>query len=880
MLREGIIEPVDTSDWATPLVPVRKADGGLRICADYKVTLNPVLLVDRYPLPKIDDLLVNLNGAQIFSKIDLSQAYNQIELDDSKALTVINTHRGLFKYNRLVFGLASSPGIFQRIMSTLLKGIPGVEIFLDDIIIGTKGDQKQHLKILEEVLNRLKLNGMKLKRNKCHFMLKEVKYLGYIISSEGVKVDEDKVAAVLKIPRPRDVPQLRSFLGLINFYAKFVKNVSSVLAPLYELLKKGVGWKWSAECERAFVKIKDILTSAPVLAHYDTNKPLVLTCDASAVGIGGVLTQAAPDGSERAVVYVSRALTCSEKHYSQIDKEALAIVYCLKKLHQYLYGRRFTLRTDHKPLVSIFGPKYGVPAMAASRLQRWAIILSAYTYDIEYVNTRDNGADGLSRLVAPAVNEESCDVPEQSYLHFAQDALLLDYNMIKNQTMRDPLLSRVLCYIRDGWPGESEIREMQPYYNRKKELYEELGCVMWGYRVVIPEGCRSRVLAELHEAHMGIVKTKAMARSYVWWPGVDEAVEAACRACGVCAREADAPPHHAVASWPWPGKPWTRIHIDFLGPLFNKLYLIVVDAHTKWIEVFPVPSTAACHTIDKLKELFGRFGLVRQLVSDNGPPFQSKEVADFLKNHGIEHIFSAPYHPASNGAAENAVRTIKKAIKKAVGQNMNVMSFVNTFLLHYRNTEHCTTGVSPASLMLGRRLRTKLDMIRPDKENRVRERQEKQKESRGGVERTLEPGEEVWLRQYAGQQKWVPGRVSLKLGTTDYRVVDDIGKESHRHIDQLRRRVSSQIRSSSEPSHTVDEAEGAVPVPGVEEAVADTSALSRRGSLAVTGEAQPVSENDSEGPRLAVTVPPPIEPSRSRPIRQCRLKNKPLLNTS
>lgn len=267
MLCAGIIEPVECSDWASPLVPVNKSDGTLRICVDYKVTLNPVLLIDRYPLPKIDDVLVAMNGAQYFSKTDLSQSYNQIELDESKDYTIINTHRGLFRYNRLVFGLSSSPGIFQRIMTNLLIGIPNVAVFIDDVVIGGK-TEGEHLRALETVFRRLLDGGLRLKKSKCVFLQQEVSYLGYILSKEGLKADPAKIAAVAEIPRPQNVAELRSFLGLVNFFAKFVKNYSHKLIPLYNLLRKTVPWHWSRDCEVAFNGIKNTLTGSQVLAHY------------------------------------------------------------------------------------------------------------------------------------------------------------------------------------------------------------------------------------------------------------------------------------------------------------------------------------------------------------------------------------------------------------------------------------------------------------------------------------------------------------------------------------------------------------------------------------------------------------------------------------
>ncbi|XP_049886457.1 uncharacterized protein K02A2.6-like [Pectinophora gossypiella] len=894
MLREGVIEPVDHSDWASPLVPVNKADGGLRICADYKATINPVLLIDRYPLPKIDDLMVNLSGAQYFSKIDLSQAYNQIELDETKIYTVINTHRGLYRYNRLVYGLSSSPGIFQRIMCNLLKDIPNVEVFLDDVIIGGRTKQ-EHLLALESVFSKLSQNGLKLKSDKCVFLVKEVGYLGYIINKEGIKTDPSKIEAIASIPTPSNVTELRSFLGLLNFYGKFIKNMSGKLFPLYDLLKKGKEWVWSIECERAFVEIKRILSSAEVLVHYDPKKPLIVTCDASSRGAGGVLTQPGADGCERPVVYASRTLNDAEKKYSQIHKEALAIIFCIKKFHQYLYGRRFTLRTDHKPLVSIFGPNTGIPTMIASRMQRWAIILSAYSFNIEYIRTDENGADGLSRLPVEvqssgggAAAAPTLTLPEQTYLHYVQDALFLDYTEIKRQTTRDPILAKVLNYIRVGWPEQCEVVNLLPFYNRKKELYEELGCVMWGHRLVVPENCKNKILSMLHEPHMGIVKSKALARSYVWWPGVDEAVQRMCQECAVCAAQADAPTKQAPCMWPWPNRAWTRLHLDFMGPIAGKTYLVVIDATSKWIEIFNMSSTSAGALIDRLYELFSRWGLPKQIVSDNGPQFASGELESFIKSNGIEHIFTAPYHPASNGLAENAVRTLKRVIKKALIEKKNVDRALWTFLIHYRNVEHSTTGESPAMLLLGRRIRTRLDAIKPDREEQVHRAQQRQQRAAGGGSRGMDREEEVWYRQYLKGEKWVPGRIVDRLGASNYKVIGEAGETVHKHINQLRKRSGSNrlsmvstVTLKSEQSNTDSQPSGSgigtdSPVarqsegsPGLGTPGSSSSSIVEEMGNAHSEETDPLAS-----PEWHFTSPT-TSPPRTRPIRTCRIKNIP-----
>ncbi|KAG7298724.1 hypothetical protein JYU34_017133 [Plutella xylostella] len=800
MLAAGVVEPVTRSDWATPLVVVNKADGGLRICADYKVTLNRVLEVDRFPVPKVDDLFSNLSGNKYFTKIDLSQAYNQILLsEDSRRYTVINTHRGLFKYTRLVYGLSSSPGIFQKMMVSLFQNVPDVIVFYDDILIKSK-DFEGHLNSLREVFKILEENGLKIKRSKCDFFAKEVKYLGFIIDVNGVRVDPEKVKAITTMPPPSTVTELKSFIGMVMFYGKFIKNLSTHLAPLYELLRKGKHWRWGVEQNLAFEKVKTLLCSTEALVHFDMEQESVLTVDASARGLGAVLSQRGAGGAERVVAYASRSLGPHEIHYSQIHKEALAIVFAVDKFHQYLFGRKFLLRTDHKPLVSIFGPNIGIPSAAASRLQRWAIKLSAYDFTIEYVKTDKNTADVLSRLInsqKEVVASENNDLPEQTYLHFSTDALLLDYNVLKKETRGDPILSRVLSYIVDGWPVEVDIKELKPYFNRRTELYTELGCIMWGHRVVIPTACRAKVMTELHDPHMGIVKTKSLARSYVWWPGVDEAVEAACRQCAVCAAVADAPPGHAPRSWPWPSRPWSRLHLDFLGPIEGLTYLVVVDSCSKWIEAIRMKRTTAQAVITVLRDIWAKFGLPKQTVSDNGPPFSSVEFQQFLSHNGIEHIFSSPYHPASNGAAENAVKICKRAIKKALKQKLDVDVALNRFLLAYRNTEHETTGDSPASILQGRNLRMRLDNLKPDREARVATRQARSESLAGGTQRQLDVGAPVWYREYRSVDKWVAGTIVDKLGNTDYRVRSIFGTEIHRHIDQLRLRFTGAVEGTS-----------------------------------------------------------------------------------
>ena len=279
---EGVIERVDHSDWAAPIVIVPKKDGKLRICGDYKVTVNSELEVDQYPLPKPNELFATLAGGKIFTKLDLSQAYLQLQLEEaSTPLVTVNTHQGLYRYKRLPFGVASAPSIFQKLMDTVLQGIPGVICYIDDILVSST-DEKSHLETLGEVFTRLQKHGFRLKEDKCVFMMPTVHYLGHQIDATGIHTAPEKVEAIVKAPPPKNLSELRSFLGLVNYYGKFISQLSTILHPLNSLLKSEAKWEWSVDCSHAFERVKKELSSTRVLSHYDPKLHLILATDASA----------------------------------------------------------------------------------------------------------------------------------------------------------------------------------------------------------------------------------------------------------------------------------------------------------------------------------------------------------------------------------------------------------------------------------------------------------------------------------------------------------------------------------------------------------------------------------------------------------------------
>ena len=673
----GVIQPRQFSRWAAPIVPVVKQDGSIRICGDYKVTINSVAKTDSYPIPRIEDLFASLSGGKTFSKMDLASAYQQIVLDEeSREYTTVNTHKGLYQYTRLPFGVASAPAIFQRAIENILQGIKHVCVYLDDILV-TGTTEEDHLHNLDQVLSRLDNAGIRLKRNKCVFMLPAVEYLGHKISAQGLQPTQEKIQAIHEAPAPTNIGQLKSFLGLLNYYCKFLPNLSSTLAPLYRLLSNHAKWEWGTEEQEAFKKSKDSLRSDCVLVHFDPQKDIVLACDASPYGIGAVLSHKLENGKEKPIAFASRTLAPAEKKYSQLEKEGLAIIFGVKRFHQYLLGRHFTIISDHKPLQRLFSESHVTPPLASARIQRWSLTLGAYDYSIQFKPGKDhNNADMLSRLPLPETPKD-IPLPGETVLVLNMlNSLPVTAEQIRQWTNNDPLLSRVRTLLQRGWENTTD-EELKPFQRRRDELSVQSGCILWGSRVIVPPPGRSKVIQELHESHPGATRMKMLARSFVWWPQIDRELEEVVKTCESCQCTRHLPPVAPLQPWEWPQKPWVRLHADYAGPFLGQMFLILVDAHSKWMEVKPTNTPTTTSTIQHLRSIFATHGLPEMLVTDNASIFTSEEFKLFTKHNGIRHVTSAPYHPASNGLAERGVQTFKEFMKKTSGDSITLVYCVS-----------------------------------------------------------------------------------------------------------------------------------------------------------------------------------------------------------
>ena len=436
----------------------------------------------------------------------------------------------------------------------------------------------------------------------------------------------------------------------------------------------------------------------------------------------------------------------------------------------------------------IFGEGKAIPPLASARIQRWALTLSGYTYRVVYKAGREHtDADGLSRLPLSEAPEKVPQPPETVFLMDHLATVPVSAAQIRTHTERDATLSKVRQLVMQGWPSPLvATRELHPYNQYQQELSVEDGCILRGSRVIVPPALRDKVLNQLHDGHPGTVKMKSLARQYVWWPGLDKDLEEKVRLCTPCQETRNSPSVAPLHPWEWPQRPWMRVHADYAGPFLGHMFLILVDAHSKWMEVHITKSSTSSITIEKMRSTFAALGVPGQLVTDNGPSFTRAEFAQFVQNNGVRHVITAPYHPGSNGLAERAVQTFKTGLKKITEGSLE--SRLARFLLNYRTTPHATTGVSPAELMFGRRIRTRLDLLKPDLSRTVRARQEHQKKTHDAHARPrdLVIGATVYAKNFGQGPPWLPGVIKDLTGPVSYTVEVEDGGIFRRHVDHVR----------------------------------------------------------------------------------------------
>lgn len=553
------------------------------------------------------------------------------------------------------------------------------------------------------------------------------------------------------------------------------------------------------------------MSSNLLLTPYNPNLEIIVAGDASQHGIGAIIMHQFKDGS--------RSLTTAERNYSQIEKEALSLVFAVKKFHKMIFGRPIKLHTDHKPLLAIFGAKRGIPAHSANRLQRWALILMAYDFTIQYISTNSFGyADVLSRLINRHIPPEEEFVIASVKIESSINQVIqqtvnqfpLTHKQISYETSKDDTFQQVIQFMNSNWKTYTNTSnaELQQFYNRRSELIFSNDCLLFGDRVVIPRIFRKRVLNQLHKPHLGIQLTKSIARNYVYWPKIDQDIESLIKSCEKCATAAKSPIKTLLHSWPTPASAWQRIHIDYAGPIDSTYFLVVVDAHSKWPEIITTKTISATATVDIMKEICNRFGSPMQLVSDNGTQFTSSQFQLFCKQYGIEHIRTCPYFPSSNGQAERFVDTFKRSLKKLQGEG-NMKDNLQTFLRAYRSTPNANTPDhrSPAEHMLGRPMRTELNLVKEANEvsfsltAKDLSREQQFNHKHGAKQRTFTVGDLVYVQTHHNNTwNWTPGTITAVHGEVVHHISTANGTVVA-HTNQIQRRhvnIDDTTLSSSE----------------------------------------------------------------------------------
>ncbi|UYV71534.1 K02A2.6-like, partial [Cordylochernes scorpioides] len=793
--KAGIIAQVNVAtEWCAPTVIAGKPNGDIRFCVDLS-RLNEHVQREVHPMPVVEHMLGQLGEARFFSKLDANSGFHQIPLSpDCQHLTTFITPFGRYKYCRMPFGISLAPEYFQRVMSIILQGMDGVMCYLDDILIFAS-DSKTHDRILRLVLRKLKEAKVTLNKAKCVFGVPRINFLGHILDEDGIRPDPAKIEAVAKMPAPTDVHGVRRFLGMVNHLGRFVENLSEIVAPLNQLLVKGQDFVWDCSQERAFRKLKELLTTQPILAAYDVRKPTMVSSDASSYGLGAVLKQEGKNGIWRPVAYSSRTMTPTEKRYAQIEKEALAITWACERFQDFLLGKRFRIETDHKPLIPLFSTKE--LSSLTPRLQRFRMRMMRFGFEIVHIPGKELlDADALSRQ--PLLTTEGGENERQTSAHINavlssitdKDEML---TKIFEAQQEDTTLKAVVNYLEQGWPDKKKMSQaLLSYWHVKDELGVQNGLLMRSCRLVIPASMKLEILDKLHAGHFGITKTRLRARETVWWPGISEEIAETVRKCSVCIQEAVSK-HEPLIPTNFPTRPWQKIGM-YLFKFENKWYLVVIDYYSRFPEVVQLDRLTANVVVRSCKSIFARHGIPETVVSDNGTQFgAAREFANIARQYGFTHVTSSPRFPQSNGMAEAGVKIAKLILKKNQDPSLG--------LLEYRSTP-LENGYSPAELLMGRKLRTTLP-IAPEnlnprlvdsqtlkrKEGRRRKDMKSRYDRRCGATdmEELSEGDTVWITD---MRIW--GIVKKKASTPRSYMVDTPVGTLRRNRFHLRKGVTVQ----------------------------------------------------------------------------------------
>jgi hypothetical protein len=740
LTKSGFIQP-SKSPFGAPVLFVKKKDGTTRMCIDYRA-LNDITVKNSYPLPRIDELFDRLQGARYFSKFDLRSGYHQIRVKaEDVPKTAFRTRYGHYEFLVLPFGLTNAPATFMHLMhQTFREQLDDfVIVFLDDILVYSKTlvEHEVHVRKVLDILREQKLYA---KESKCELFRTEVDFLGHIVGRGGLRMMEDKVAAVQAWPVPSTISHVRSFLGTIGFYRKFIPAFSSVASPLSDLTKDGATFEWGPTQRGAFETLKSLAAAQPVLILPDPNLPYVVHTDASGFATGAVLQQDQGHGLQP-IAFMSKKMLPAETRYPVHEQEMLAIIQALGTWRHYLSGAKFRVLTDHRSL-----QHFKTQPQLSNRQIHWKDIIANFDFDIEYIEGKTNiVADGLSRRtdhhsvnasssssIPPAPSRPVLTRPVPLRLELSRSVLppqkldapsLLQCNSVTSlladihQAMRlDPVYQRYLKQ-RSSTLGPLNLRIVRSFLYYKTD------------RLYVPDdpALRTRILHECHDVptsgHLGKDKTIAQVKRRFYWPGMDAEITRYVTGCDSCQR--NKPSQQSTMGLlqplPIPTRPWSQVSLDLITQLprskaGHDAIVVFVDKLTKMVHYVPTTTTVTAPQLATLfiREVCRLHGVPDSLLSDRDPRFTAHFWRSFWQQMGSKLVMSTAYHPQTDGQTERANRTLEEMLRHYVTWRQTDWDLHLPVLeIAVNNAQQSSTGFTPFYLNYGQEIRLPLDAALP-----------------------------------------------------------------------------------------------------------------------------------------------------------------------